>query len=193
LSALLARKLAAHGETENKAQYSPAGSAIVRGRPGQENDMKVISISTRGVQQVAATKTRAKNGAEYYALSHGEDGRGRWQIRLPLAAREFPAPTDAGEQLVLWHLSPGYRGGASFGVAGQATAVAVGEEAQGAAGRMGGADCPVVLVTGPCQLSWHRSGRLYGSEADWSAVFDGQDWTVAPTDQCSLEQAALNY
>ena len=189
--------------------------------------MKVIGISTAGVRPVTARKFRAKNGAEYFALAHGEEGRGRWQIRIPLAAREFPAPADAGDyfpldgeyklvglnkqdprgnpmyllargqedgqQLVLWHLSPGYRGGASFEVFGQAKVLAQGEEAQGAAGRMGGAACPVVLVTGPCRLVWHRSGRLYGSEADWTAEFDGQQWTVTPTHLCGLEEAAFNY
>lgn len=190
--------------------------------------MKILSISTRGVQQVVATqRTRVKTGAEYYALTHGEEGRGRWQIRLPLAVREFPAPADAGnrfplcgdyklvdlrkqdprgnplyllapghddgQQLVLWSLSPGYRGSASCAVLGQAQIIANGQEAQGDAGRMGGADCPVVIVTGPCQFIWHRSGRLYGGKADWSAIFDGKTWTVAPADQCSLEQAALNY
>jgi len=189
--------------------------------------MKVIAISTRGVQSVAATKTRAKSGAEYFALTHGEDGRGRWQYRIPLAAREFPAPADAGDrfpltgeyklvdlrkhdprgnplhllalgqddgqQLVLWSLSPGYRGGASFDVAGQAAVIAKGGEAQGNAGRMGGAACPVVLVTGPCRLVWHRAGRLYGSEADWTAEFDGQQWTVSPTHICAAEDAAFNY
>lgn len=189
--------------------------------------MKIIGISIRGVQPVAATKTKAKNGAEYYVLTHGQNGRGRWQIRIPLAAREFPAPADAGDrfpldgeyklvdlrkkdprgnplyllalgqedgqQLVLWSLSPGYRGGASFEVFGQAKVLAQGEEAQGDAGRMGGAACPVVLVTGPCRLVWQRSGRLYGSEADWTAEFDGSQWTVAPTHLCAVEEAALNY
>ena len=189
--------------------------------------MKVIAISTRGATQVVATKTIAKTGAEYYALTHGEDGRGRWQIRIPLAAREFPAPADAGDRfpldgeyklvdlrkqdprgnplylltlgqqdgqhLVLWYLSPGFRGGASFEVAGKAKVIALGEEAQGDAGRAGGAACPVVLVTGPCLLTWHRSGRLYGDAADWTAQFDGQQWTVAPTHVCAAEEAALNY
>lgn len=189
--------------------------------------MKIIGISHRGVEPVAATKTSAKNGAEYYALTHGEGGRGRWQIRIPLAAREFPSPADAGDrfpldgeyklvdlrkqdprgnplyllalgqedgqQLVLWSLSPGYRGGASCKVEGQAKVLAQGEEAQGDAGRMGGAVCPVVLVTGPCRLVWHRSGRLYGSDADWTAEFDGETWTVAPTHVCAAEDAALNY
>ena len=188
--------------------------------------MKVISLSIRGVQPVAATKTRAKSGAEYYVLTHGEEGRGRWQVRFPLAAREFPAqpevdnfPLDGefklvdlrkqdprgnqlyllakgqedGQQLVLWHLSPGYRGGAEYELSGQARVIAQGEQAQGAAGRMGGAACPVVLVTGPCRLVWHRSGRLYGSEADWIAEFDGSQWTVAPAYICAAEDAALNY
>lgn len=189
--------------------------------------MKIVGISIRGAQQVAATKTRAKTGAEYFAVTHGEEGRGRWQIRIPLAAREFPAPADAGDsfplvgeyklvdlhkqdprgnplyllargqedgqQLVLWSLDPGYRGSASFEVFGQAKVLAQGEEAQGDAGRMGGAACPVVLVTGPCRLVWQRFGRLYGSEADWTAEFDGQQWTVAPTHISAVEDAALNY
>lgn len=280
--------------------------------------MKIIAISTRGVEPVAATKISAKNGAEYYALTHGEEGRGRWQIRIPLAAREFPVPSprpigrmkgtgkvtlpptiagaecigayevrctecgavgasslrlpvipeggdkssypqwyekdeamqrmavlldqegrdagpcfacerdharknslplngdyklvclykqdprgnplyllaigrDDGQHLVLWSLSPGYRGGASFGISGKATVLAQGEEAQGDAGRMGGAACPVVLVTGPCRLTWRRSGRLYGSDADWTADFDGHTWTVAPAHVCADEDAALNY
>ena len=188
--------------------------------------MKIIAISIRGVQPVAATKTRAKSGAEYYALTHGEEGRGRWQIRIPLAAREFPAqpavdqlPLDGefklvdlrkqdprgnplyllakgqedGQQLVLWHLSPGFRGRATYEVAGRAEIIALGEQAQGIAGRIGGAACPVVLVTGPCRLAWHRSGRLYGSEADWVAEYDGQQWTVAPAHVCAAEDAALNY
>ena len=200
---------------------------MVRGRPEQGKEMNVISISKHGEQKVAAVKTRAKNGAEYYAINHGEEGRGRWQIRIPLAAREFPAPADGGDrfpltgdyqlvdlrkqdprgnpmyllalgqddgqQFVLWSLSPGYRGGASFEVAGQAKVLAIGEEAQGDAGRMGGAACPVVLVTGPCRLTWRRSGRLYGDPADWIADFDGETWTVAPTHLCAAEESALNY
>ena len=190
--------------------------------------MKIIAINCKhGAAPVAARKFRAKSGAEYFALTHGEEGRGRWQVRIPLASREFPATSDAGnhlpldgefklvdlhkqdprgnpiyllargqedgQQLVLWSLSPGYRGGASFEVSGQATVIAQGEEAQGDAGRMGGAACPVVLVTGPCLLSWTRSGRLYGSEAEWEAVFDGSQWTVAPTYISAAEDAALNY
>lgn len=189
--------------------------------------MKILRISSSGVQSVAAVKTRAKSGAEYYALCHGENGRGRWQVRIPLAAREFPAPADAGDhfaltgeyklvdlrkqdprgnplyilalgqedgqQLILWQLSPGFRGSASYEIRGQAQVLALGEAAQGDAGRMGGAECPIVLVTGPCQLIWHRSGRLYGAEADWTAEFDGQNWTVAPTHISAAEDAALNY
>lgn len=223
----LACKLAGDGSAGNKAHDVSGRKRNGAREARQENDMKIISISTRGVQPVAATKTRAKNGAAYYALTHGEEGRGRWQIRIPLAAREFPAPADAGErfpldgeyklvdlrkhdprgnplhllalgredgqQLVMWSLSPGYRGGASCDVAGRAKAIAQGEEAQGDAGRMGGAVCPVVLVDGPCRLSWHRSGRLYGSEADWIAEFDGDTWTVAPSHLCAAEEAALNY
>ncbi len=91
--------------------------------------------------------------------------------------------------MVLWSLSPGFRGGASWRVAsGAARVVAVGQEAQGDAGRMGGADCPVLLVTGPCTLEWVRTGRLYGSPPAWRATFDGSKWAVEPFDLRSDEE-----
>jgi hypothetical protein len=189
--------------------------------------MKVFKISKNGLEKAQATKTIANNGAEYYSLLHGEDGRGRWQVRIPLAARQFPDPCDHGErlelideyslvdlkkkdprgnniylltlgeddgkQLILWNLSPGFRGSASWKVSGQAEVISVGQEAQGAAGRMGGADCPIVHVTGPCKLTWSRFGRLYGDESEWVAEFDGKEWTVLPCHQCAAEEAALNY
>jgi hypothetical protein len=163
----------------------------------------------------------------FYVVKHGETGRGRWEIRLPLACRDFPvgesrlplplegdfklvplckkdargtelcllarARGDDGSWLILWGLSPGYRGGASYRVEGKARILALGEEAQGDAGRMGGAPCPVVLVEGPCRLLWTRIGRLYGSPADWVAEFDGTDWHVGPADSCLLQQAAETY
>lgn len=189
--------------------------------------MKVIKLSASGVTQAKAFRTRSKSGNEFFSVQHGEDGRGRWQVRIPLAAREFPTPAehgnqldlthdyklvdlrkqdprgnplyllalgpDDGKQLVLWDLDPGYRGTASYGVSGQARVLAEGAEAQGDAGRMGGAACPVVLVEGPCTLNWHRSGRLYGTDADWVAQFDGAKWTVAPVADCALEDAVMNY
>lgn len=103
------------------------------------------------------------------------------------------ADKDDGAYLVLLHLSPGYRGGASYTVKGNAEVLGEGYEAQGDAGNMGGASCPVVLVTGPCELTWSRSGRLYNSPSDWVARFDGETWSVGDVDQCGIEEAALNY
>lgn len=189
--------------------------------------MKILALDKNGLHPVKAHTVITPRGA-YYAVSHGEEGRGRWQYRLPLAAREFPCDpgdeplTVSGEelglvdlgrkdaagndlyllvrasrldnqQLILWSLSPGFRGGASYRVEGAARVIACGREAQGDAGRMGGADCPVVLVDGPCQLSWHRTGRLYGDPADWAAVYDGAAWTVASRDQCAVDEAAFNW
>lgn len=188
--------------------------------------MKIVTLSTQGIGPAQAQAVTGQRG-EYFALLHGEEGRGRWQIKLPLAAREFPSPADAGpsftlageyrlvdlaredsrgnpqslivpgeadgKTLVLWYLSPGYRGGASYRVEGHAEVIAKGEEAQGAAGRMGGAACPLVLVAGPCRLTWHRTGRLYSTASDWTADYDGEQWTIAPTDVCAAEEAALNY
>jgi len=183
--------------------------------------MKVRRISRRGIETPMAG---VEPQGRFYVLTHGQKGRGRWEIRMPLASREFPVEErtlpmdgefklvnlgkkdargndlyilvrghDDGSWLILWELSPGYRGGASYTVEGNAKIIAVGEEAQGDAGRMGGAACPIILVEGPCRLLWSRVGRLYGSPADWTAEFDGTDWHVGPADSCLLEQAALAY
>jgi hypothetical protein len=90
-------------------------------------------------------------------------------------------------ELVFWHLSPGYRGGASFRIEGSAKVLAKGAIAQGDAGRMGGAAAPVLLVEGPCSLHWKRSGRLYGTESEWEARFDGGQWHIAPASEMDIE------
>jgi len=183
--------------------------------------MKIITINLdkKGVAKAIPIKNK------FLCLTHGEEGRGRWQLRLPLAAREFPVTekkevellgeyklvdlgrkdpkgnsifliangVDDGKQLILLSLSPGYRGSASYSVHGSATVKGEGMEAQGMAGRMGSAPCPLILSTGPCQINWHRSGRLYGGDADWSAVWDGSNWNIAPCHKCFYEDAALSY
>jgi len=189
--------------------------------------MQILKLSKRGTEPATAYRTLTKSGKEFYRLTHGEEGRGRWQIRFPLAVREFPSPAEHGDklelngeyklidlerddprgnplhliangeadgkQLILWSLSPGFRGGASWKVSGSATILCRGEEAQGDAGRMGGADCPVILVEGPCTLAWTRTGRLYDDPADWVAKFDGEDWLVSPVTDGILENAVVNY
>ena len=187
--------------------------------------MKVICLYTAGVYSVRPVVVNGARG-RFLALTHGENGRGRWQVRIPLAVRDFPVPADGdpalleghvgleildkkdkkgnpillitkGEEdnrfLVLWYLSPGYRGGASYQVEGQACVLAEGYQAQELAGRMCGAPCPVVLVEGPCRLTWHRTGRLYGTSADWVAEFDGENWTVSEATACDIETAAFEY
>ena len=226
--------------------------------------MKIKKLSVSGITTATATTATARDGRRFFAFAHGDEGRGRWQVRFPLASRDFPAPAaptvpqvpngtacpqcgyvvsgllpgdypcpecrdsarheshtpppasqeyalvdlkktdpkgnglylltsgrDDGDQLILWSLSPGFRGGASYEISGQARVIAEGYEAQGDAGRMGGAPCPVVLVTGPCRLTWTRSGRLYGEPAEWTAEFDGAAWHVAPVSECCLEQAVF--
>lgn len=184
--------------------------------------MKIISLSKNGISTPTATVFESPRG-KYYCLVHGQHGRGRWQIRIPLSSKDFPVveneiqlkgeyglivtdkkdargnplmiitkyPDPVINYLVLWKLSPGFRGSASYEVEGEAQIVAVGEEAQGDAGRMGGADCPVVLVKGPCLLKWNRSGRLYGSAASWIAEFNGKDWWVTDEDTYQLEKLLL--
>jgi len=99
------------------------------------------------------------------------------------------AGAEDGCDLVLWSLSPGFRGGATYEISGDAVIVAEGREAQGIAGYMGSAPCPVLLVSGDCELRWHRSGRLYATAADWVARrVDGQ-WTVASAEDTTLADA----
>jgi len=99
-----------------------------------------------------------------------------------------------GKFLVFWWLSPGFRGGARYSVEGCAKVLASGYQAQGTAGRMGGAECPVVLVEGDCILSWRRTGRLYGDPADWVASYNTIDgWRVCEKTDCVIEDAAFNY
>ena len=189
--------------------------------------MKAVYLSRNGVEPAFAEKVTGQRG-DYYALLHGEAGRGRWQVKMPLAAREFPSPVDAGnkldlsnldlrmvnlgksdarnnplylivpgedcgQQLVLWSLSPGYRGSATYTIEGDATLVTRGQEAQGTAGRMGSAECPVVLVSGPARLKWSRYGRLYATPPNWIAEYDGSSWTIQPETECQLEEIALSW
>ena len=184
--------------------------------------MKILRISTEG-KGICPPSAKLVEG-KFYALHHGQEGRGRWEVRFPLPVREFPPEEDTllldgdyllvdlckkdqrgnplylitkgkedGKFLVLLSQSPGFRGSASYRTEGQISLLCSGEEAQGDAGRMGGADCPVFVVEGPCRISWTRTGRLYGAPSRWVAVFDGAEWKVAPKNECTIEDAALNY
>ena len=189
--------------------------------------MKVVNISKFGIDKRIAKKEKATNGKFFYMLTHGEEGRGRWQVRFPLGAKDYPCYEnsaitldisqedfklininkkdkkgndlyilgkgyDDGSFLVMWNLNPGFRGGASYKLEGQAVLIAEAEEAQGDAGRMGGAVCPIVLVSGPCKLKWKRTGRLYGDPSDWVCEFDGKVWRIAPETVNELEDAVFN-
>jgi len=188
--------------------------------------MQVFRLSVAGVREAAANLTKGQKN-DYYTLTHGEHGRGRWEVRIPLASSDYPADGNSpstihlgsnlrliemrkdrdlrgnpayllvkGEHtsdlLILWSLSPGYRGSAEYTLTGHARVIANGREAQGTAGRMGGADCPVVHVTGPCTLRWFRTGRLYGTPDIWTAEYDGEDWFIYSGETCA-ELAASRY
>jgi hypothetical protein len=168
--------------------------------------MKIIKLGIDGVEPAIPKKATHPTRGEYLRFEHGQDGRGRKLVFFPLGSKDFPAelgmpgtdqeyrliPVSEGrayilgrenrpsnDYLVLLSLNPGYRGEAEYEIEGDAVCIAEGREAQGDAGRMGGAPCPVILVTGPCTLKWVRTGRLYGSTAKWRAVFNGQAWTVS--------------
>ena len=167
--------------------------------------MKVITVSMNGVELAKPVLTTHNTLGEYYRYEHGESGRGRKLVFIPLNIRDFPVNVEYDWEsiefsiekrghsfyllnrgihdntfLVIWSLSPGYRGSARYSLDGNAHVIAEGYEAQGQAGRMGGAPCPVVLVTGPAVLRWTRLGRIYGTPPHWVAKFDGANWIVRP-------------
>ena len=170
--------------------------------------MKVISVSMRGVELAKPVLAKHDALGEYFRFEHGETGRGRKLVFVPLNVRDFPVNKDYNWEdinfsllkmnngffllnrgihddntfLILWSLSPGYRGSARYTIGENCTLIYEGREAQGDAGRMGGAPCPVVLVTGPTMLRWTRIGRIYGTPPNWVAKFDGANWIVRPDD-----------
>lgn len=224
--------------------------------------MKVGTLTVNGIKEWRPIVVWSPKGA-YYALTAGEQGRGRWEYRLPLASKDFPVtgpsigpdgrcevcgtivigpfsaqyPTDpvkragltcpacatrdldldviarptgrldgAGQEIFVltrseapgWLVrlctSPGFRGGSSFEVSGNASVLGQGREAQGAAGRMGGGPVPVIAVTGPAEIRWKRGGRLYGAPDKYVAVYADGSWSVRPADEAELDELAhLDY
>lgn len=169
--------------------------------------MRVVLVSHLGIEAAKPVAALHPTRGPYWRIQHGQEGRGRKLVVFPLGARDFPCHSadaewqgevpplalipvsdgrahilgrgkEDGRQLVLWSLSPGFRGGATYQLEGAAREIACGYQAQGIAGRMGGAPCPVVLVSGQATLRWTRTGRLYGTPPKWRAVFDGSRWTV---------------
>ncbi len=173
--------------------------------------MKVIYLSKDGVQPATPSQIEVA-GRKFPAFTHGQRGRGRWQVVIPVFGSVpedgeytlLPTGKDPsgqnrfavkagqpdGKVLVFWSLSPGFRGHASYTVAGSAKVIASGREAQGDAGRMGGAECPVLLVSGDCELRWTRTGRLYGEPAKWVAEYKSSCWTVATEEEIEILKAA---
>lgn len=172
--------------------------------------MKVISLSMKGVELAKPVLATHDALGEYFRFEHGETGRGRKLVFIPLNIKDFPVNKDynwedmnfsiqrrnnfyilnkGGEGiindntfLILWSLSPGYRGSAEYTIGENCELIYEGREAQGDAGRMGGAPCPVVLVKGPTMLRWTRIGRIYNTPPHWVAKFDGANWIVRPDD-----------
>lgn len=176
--------------------------------------MRVIDITHTGINPAKAEKATHPTRGEYWRFEWGSTGRGRRLCFIPLGSRDFPGDGAApgpeqeyrllpvsggkahilvpgrpdGQYLAFLWTSPGFRGWSTYSFSGQATLLAEGYVAQGDAGRMGGGPVPAFVVSGPCELRWERTGRLYGSAPKWRAVFDGEKWSVM---EDSLEMNAV--
>ena len=95
-----------------------------------------------------------------------------------------------GKYLVFLYLSPGYRGGAKYEIKGEAQVIGLGYEAQGDVGILIGVECLVLLITGPCEVSWTRLGRLYGEPDRYTLKFDGDNLVSAPQHELDLAELA---
>ena len=56
--------------------------------------------------------------------------------------------------LILWDLSPGLNGGAQYKVEGNAKVISRGLTTQEEGSKRGQTDCPIVLISGACSLTW---------------------------------------
>lgn len=87
------------------------------------------------------------------------------------------AKEEDGRQIMLWHLSPGYGGGARFSMEGEVRLLAQGRTLFGNSTR-DAAPAPIVQVRGPCRLQWERLGQIGRTPSHWEAQFDGSKWRV---------------
>ena len=172
--------------------------------------MKVVTLNIKGVRAAEPVVSRHDTLDEYhYCFEHGMYGIDTKLVTIPLNIRDFPVVKNneynwesiefslekgnyydyvlnKGKNdktfLVVWHLSPGQRGSATYTIGKNSQLIAEGYELYGIAGRITEAPCPVVLVTGPTMLRWTRTGELHGTPPHWVAKFDGKDWIVRPDD-----------
>ena len=179
--------------------------------------MKVASLSTEGIGVVIARTVppTREGGSPFYCITHGNLGRARWEVRIPLNQQDYAANPKApkielydddfdlsildhkrdingnpslilrkgvpdNRYLLLWDLSPGTGGGALYSVCGEARTLTWGVTTEAEGSKRGFARCPIVLVEGPCELTWYREGSVHGQQRAWHALYDGERWAIGP-------------
>jgi hypothetical protein len=179
--------------------------------------MKIASLSASGIDIVIAKTIPAtrEGGSPFYCVTHGDAGKMRWEIRIPINNQDIPTDTrhpaielrrddfdlivldrkqdvfdnpglilrtgkSDHRYLILWNLTPGLNGGAQYKVEGNARVISKGLTSQEEGSKRGQADCPVVLINGPCALTWYREGNVFGQPRAWCATYDGSQWDVLP-------------
>jgi hypothetical protein len=168
--------------------------------------MKVITLTTNGVEPARLVNTNYPQCGSYMSFMHGvsdvviipvfiHDG---WNYNLvPLIPDDNKYVlirngnnSTADECLVLWYLSPDLLGDIDHAEGDEeddspcpTISYAVEGDAKTIATGYdadGCTPCPVIHVTGPCRLLWCRAVCYEPLIPIMEAVFDGKDWIVRP-------------
>jgi hypothetical protein len=156
--------------------------------------MKVVSLSENGIELARLVKTNHLHYGAHWAFLHGRKD----VVAFPLDEHVFRADMDISETqdyrlkslipenkfilgrgdgtdtgfLVLWKLSPVLQDRAHYSIYGYASLIAVGSDTDSI-------PCPVIHVTGPCNLLWfHTSDSCDSDPPILEAACDGQYWIV---------------
>jgi hypothetical protein len=173
----------------------------------RRSKMRVMTLDKNGIKPAKPVKAVYLDRGEYYRFENGKKGIGNKLVYIPLSLKDFSPKIELNEYqeyklvkvsngdayvlvkgevdsefLLLWHLSPGFRGEAVYEIEGDAKVLMEGYEINGNIGHTGNSPCPIVHVYGPCKLTWVRSGILNGDYSKYRAVYNGSDWFVEPDD-----------
>jgi len=163
--------------------------------------MKLFEVAQNGVTLLEKpSKFTLKNGTEINAIFLGESGRGRNLCVIPtphILSNVVPATTKSGnirlnitstnttDVLALLKPTYGFRGSVRFEL-GSTQPLVEGIVAQGDAGRMGGNSQYLLVLKEGENITYTRTGRLYGAEATFVVFNQGGNLQQLPLNEYNL-------